>query len=127
MVENCGEKEMSMENMVIRSKVYGVVSLEKSKRICESSKIADGEGCEFEGDASELVEVVVRGRRVRICLGCAEAWDDEIVRPGVHTRDEDCVLDADQQCTVCGVSHTEICPFCGGRGFHKDDCQEMRS
>lgn len=48
-------------------------------------------------------------------------------RPGPsHDRDSDCTLDADGQCEVCGVSHTETCDLCGGRGFHADeDCPEL--
>lgn len=44
-----------------------------------------------------------------------------------HGCDEDCAghLDADDQCTVCGVSHTMTCDKCGGRGFHRADCPEI--
>lgn len=46
--------------------------------------------------------------------------------PAMHEQDEDCAghIDADGQCTVCGVSHTWECEFCGGRGFHDEgaDC-----
>ena len=42
-----------------------------------------------------------------------------------HEQDSDCTLDADLQCVVCGVLHTETCPACGGRGFHDTDCSEV--
>ena len=44
----------------------------------------------------------------------------------MHKQDSDCApyLDADDQCTVCGVSHTNECPSCGGRGFHKPSCPD---
>lgn len=47
---------------------------------------------------------------------------DRTARPQ-HSRDEDCAghLDADGQCTVCGVSHTCQCGLCGGRGFHASE------
>lgn len=43
----------------------------------------------------------------------------------VHTSDADCApfLDADDQCTVCGVSHTSLpCEWCSGVGFHAESC-----
>jgi hypothetical protein len=46
----------------------------------------------------------------------------------MHERDEDCAghIDADEQCTVCGVSHTYECEFCGGRGFHRSEyCPDL--
>ena len=43
-----------------------------------------------------------------------------------HTHDSHCTLDADLQCVVCGVSHTETCDFCGGHGFHEETCPVMR-
>ena len=44
----------------------------------------------------------------------------------MHKQDSDCTpyLDADDQCTVCGVSHANECPSCGGRGFHKPSCPD---
>jgi hypothetical protein len=61
-------------------------------------------------------------------------WIAEVVRfteasaRGVclHEQDEDCApfLDADDQCSVCGVSHTGRCNTCGQRGFHRPDCSE---
>jgi hypothetical protein len=46
----------------------------------------------------------------------------------LHDTDADCAphIDADGQCSVCGVSHTATCPGCGGRGFHKPTCLEDR-
>lgn len=46
----------------------------------------------------------------------------------MHTQDADCAghIDADGQCTVCGVSHTYECGFCGGRGFHRsEECPDI--
>ena len=45
----------------------------------------------------------------------------------IHTTDADCAghLDSDEQCTVCGVSHTATCAECNGRGFHDVDCPEQ--
>jgi hypothetical protein len=42
-----------------------------------------------------------------------------IIKP--HSKDSDCNVGADGCCTECGVSHTDACPRCGGRGFHVDD------
>lgn len=42
-----------------------------------------------------------------------------------HDCDADCTLDSDEQCVVCGVSHTETCHLCGGRGFHRPTCVTM--
>lgn len=40
-----------------------------------------------------------------------------------HTRDEDCTVDRETACcTVCGVDHSDECPDCGGRGFHRHRC-----
>ena|GEM_PF-5171563 len=39
-----------------------------------------------------------------------------------HWRDEDCVLDENDVCTVCGVIHGDPCPECGARGFHREGC-----
>ena len=45
-----------------------------------------------------------------------------------HSRDEECTVGHDGCCTVCGVSHTETCVACGGKGFHRDSCSpEKRS
>lgn len=41
-----------------------------------------------------------------------------------HAADEDCTLDADGSCTVCGVWHGAPCS-CGGRGFHRPGCPEL--
>ena len=44
-----------------------------------------------------------------------------------HTKDEDCTVDPETQCcTVCGVGHGDPCEFCGGRGFHMDNCPAMK-
>lgn len=43
---------------------------------------------------------------------------------GGHNQDTDCTLDDDLQCVVCGVSHSGVCPSCGGRGFHLPTCGE---
>ena len=61
-------------------------------------------------------------------------WIAEVVRfteasaRGVclHEQDEDCApfLDTDDQCSVCGVSHTGGCEVCGQRGFHRPTCPE---
>lgn len=42
-----------------------------------------------------------------------------------HETDSDCTLDGDDQCVVCGVSHTYTCDECGSRGFHRADCPEL--
>jgi hypothetical protein len=45
--------------------------------------------------------------------------------PKMHERDSDCSpYLVDGQCTVCGVSHTNECPSCGGRGFHEPSCPD---
>ena len=51
--------------------------------------------------------------------------------PRAHECDEDChpflrgEEDEHQECSVCGVSHGDPCPDCGGRAFHDDDCPEI--
>jgi len=43
----------------------------------------------------------------------------------MHEQDSDCApFLVDEQCTVCGVSHTNECPECHGRGFHKPECPD---
>ena len=44
----------------------------------------------------------------------------------MHRCDADCApyLDTDDQCVVCGVSHTGDCLECGGRGFHAPGCSD---
>ena len=43
----------------------------------------------------------------------------------MHEQDSDCApFLIDDQCTVCGVSHTNECPECHGRGFHKPECPD---
>ena len=44
------------------------------------------------------------------------------VDDGNHTNDEDCILDENDTCLICGVWHAETCPECGRRGFHRDGC-----
>jgi hypothetical protein len=40
-----------------------------------------------------------------------------------HSKDSDCTVNEETECCdVCGVSHGEECPDCGGRGFHKPVC-----
>jgi hypothetical protein len=39
-----------------------------------------------------------------------------------HAKDSDCNVGADGCCQICGVSHTDVCPKCGGRGFHVAPC-----
>lgn len=39
-----------------------------------------------------------------------------------HDRDEDCTLDASDDCIDCGVSHGDPCATCDGRGFHRPCC-----
>ncbi|MGA8730297.1 MAG: hypothetical protein WB608_16200 [Terracidiphilus sp.] len=41
-----------------------------------------------------------------------------------HQQDEDCTVE-DGVCVVCLVDHSETCPECGGRGFHKMTCISM--
>jgi hypothetical protein len=42
----------------------------------------------------------------------------------MHTKDSHCHLDADDNCTECGVSHADECHDCAGRGFHEPACPE---
>ena len=43
----------------------------------------------------------------------------------MHEQDSDCApYLVDGQCTVCGVSHANWCPSCGGRGFHTPRCPD---
>jgi hypothetical protein len=44
-----------------------------------------------------------------------------------HECDADCApfIDADGQCSVCGVSSGDPCPECGGTSFHKSGCSEI--
>jgi hypothetical protein len=47
----------------------------------------------------------------------------ETNKQGEHTRDEDCVLDKNQECIICHVDHSSVCYQCGGHGFHKENCE----
>lgn len=55
-------------------------------------------------------------------ISAAAASTTRIADTTMHMKDDDCTVDADGQCAVCGVSHTATCPECGGRGFHKANC-----
>ena len=45
------------------------------------------------------------------------------LREPMHIQDDECTVDpATDLCVYCGVMHGEPCAFCGGRGFHRDDC-----
>lgn len=39
-------------------------------------------------------------------------------------RDEDCILDSEGACIVCGMFHGEPCAICGGRAYHRFGCPE---
>lgn len=46
-------------------------------------------------------------------------------RPG-HSSDADCApYLLDGECSVCHVTHGDPCETCGGRGWHKDGCDEI--
>jgi hypothetical protein len=48
---------------------------------------------------------------------------DMIYEAKPHTKDSDCTIDTETLCcNVCGVEHGDVCPDCGGRGFHKPTC-----
>jgi len=70
--------------------------------------------------------------RRRLALEDAETESVETLEAGaailraLHDRDEDCTLDEDDSCTVCGVWHGDPCA-CGGRGFHREGCAEYES
>lgn len=60
--------------------------------------------------------------RETFCQDCGTVTDYE---PLPHTKDDDCIVDPeDDSCMVCHVWHGPACD-CGGRGFHRDDCPEM--
>ena len=42
----------------------------------------------------------------------------------LHEKDSDCTVGEDGQCSVCGVTHTNECPECHGRGFHTTECPD---
>lgn len=42
----------------------------------------------------------------------------------IHWEDEQCDLDSEDVCRVCGVWHGDPCPSCGGRGFHRPGCED---
>ena len=44
-----------------------------------------------------------------------------------HTIDEDCTLNDNDVCIICGVHHGEPCPECDGRGYHQGDCSYLIS
>lgn len=45
-----------------------------------------------------------------------------------HIKDSDCTVNEDTECCDgCGVCHSEECPDCGGRGFHKPTCDTLLS
>jgi hypothetical protein len=41
-----------------------------------------------------------------------------------HAQDSDCTLDSTDVCVECGTYHGDPCPICGGRGFHKEGCED---
>lgn len=48
------------------------------------------------------------------------------MREPMHERDSDCTVDEDTLCCkYCGVDHSDECPDCGGRGFHKPICETL--
>lgn len=43
-----------------------------------------------------------------------------------HDKDSDCTVNEETLCCDgCGVDHSEECPDCGGRGFHKPNCDVL--
>lgn len=43
-----------------------------------------------------------------------------------HENDVDCTVDPETMlCTVCMVDHSETCPDCEGRGFHRPTCPAL--
>jgi hypothetical protein len=43
-----------------------------------------------------------------------------------HEKDTDCTVDPETMiCTVCLVDHSDPCPDCKGRGFHRPTCYWM--
>lgn len=52
--------------------------------------------------------------------------DSTMDKPVEHTKDEDCDVDPETGlCKVCRVDHSDLCPDCGGRGFHNEGCPQM--
>ena len=50
--------------------------------------------------------------------------------PKEHASDVDCAGHIDRktgECRVCHVYHGDPCRDCGGRGFHRTDCEQMQS
>ena len=39
-----------------------------------------------------------------------------------HDKDEDCTVDLDCCCIICGAEHGEPCPEYGARAYHKENC-----
>jgi hypothetical protein len=49
--------------------------------------------------------------------------------PPIHSTDADCAGHIDPEtdtCRICRVDHGDPCQDCGGRGYHADDCPELR-
>lgn len=41
-----------------------------------------------------------------------------------HHQDSECTIDSETYtCIYCGVYHGDKCVICGGRGFHKWECE----
>lgn len=60
-------------------------------------------------------------------LALETTWYEEHY-PLPHQQDSDCAIDRRTNCCrVCGVDHGGKCQQCGGRGFHKPDCQALIS
>jgi hypothetical protein len=65
-----------------------------------------------------------------VAIDCIEAaladLEAALAALPVHTRDDQCTVRRGV-CTGCGVSHASECGACGGRGFHRDGCDESET
>ena len=57
-------------------------------------------------------------------IGCEIV--ETVIPPNPHVQDSDCLIDLETSlCVVCHVSHGQACP-CGGRGYHRSDCEDSK-
>lgn len=85
--------------------------------------------CEDCGQTKTCGIAGCQGTCVKICLKCVRK---AALRPPAgfirtpakpHLQDSDCTVDPNTGCCQdCGVDHSEQCPECQGRGFHRMGC-----
>lgn len=101
-------KVADLSNALSKEMYYGLnMKMELYRMIKEKSPMVE-----------ELTNFIMLCRSARTGKVVKSLTDDETM----HTTDTDCTLDDTDTCTVCGVTHGDPCPECGGRGYHNEGC-----